>query len=294
MQKYDSAVIGHVSKDINTDHLGNTVKNIGGAVVYSSASAYALGHHTAVITKLADEDAWAAESFTLPREDIFFLPTEKSTSISNVYHSADKERRTCRCISQGSIFTYAQLPDIDAQIYHIAGLIYGDYEDGFINALSAKGMIAVDVQGYLRHADKTTGEMYFEDWAEKKELLPLIDFLKTDAAEAEILTGLSDRYEAAKLLYSWGAKEILITHNTEVIAYDGSNFAVCPIKARNLSGRTGRGDTTFAAYINERLCSSMQEALLTATAAVSLKMETPGPLKGTRKDIEEYISAFYR
>ena len=58
----------------------------------------------------------------------------------------------------------------------------------------------------------------------------MIDYLKTDAAEAEILTGLTDRAEAAKLLHSWGAKEVLITHNTEVLAYDGVTTYTCPIK----------------------------------------------------------------
>ena len=124
--------------------------------------------------------------------------------------------------------------------------------------------------------------------------LPYIDFLKTDAAEAEILTGLTDRKEAAKLLFEWGAKEIMITHNTEVLAYDGKDFCTCPIKSRNLSGRTGRGDTTFAAYINERLHNDVASSLLTATATVSLKMETPGALKATRADIENYINEFYK
>ncbi|MGN1169190.1 MAG: ribokinase, partial [Acutalibacteraceae bacterium] len=66
-----------------------------------------------------------------------------------------------------------------------------------------------------------------------------------------------------------------------------------PIRARNLSGRTGRGDTTFAAYLNERLTHSVKDALLTATATVSYKMETPGALKATRADIENYIKEFY-
>lgn len=85
----------------------------------------------------------------------------------------------------------------------------------------------------------------------------------------------------------------MITHNTEVLVYDGKEIHTCPIKARNLSGRTGRGDTTFAAYINERLNYPIEKALLNATATVSLKMETPGPIKSSRKDIEEYISKFY-
>ena len=158
-----------------------------------------------------------------------------------------------------------------------------------IKECARKGKIAVDVQTCLRHVNTDTGEMYFEDWADKKEMLPYIDFLKTDAAEAEIMTGTADRYEAAKILYGLGAKEVLITHNTEVIAYDGEKIYSCPIRARNLSGRTGRGDTTFAAYINERLTNNIEHSLLYATATVSLKMETPGQLKATRADIESYI-----
>ena len=135
--------------------------------------------------------------------------------------------------------------------------------------------------------------MAFHDWAEKREYLPCIDYLKTDAAEAEILTGLTDRAEAAKLLHQWGAKEVLITHNTEVLAYDGERIYTCPIKARNLSGRTGRGDTTFAGYITERQRTGIDEALLYCTALVSLKMETPGPFQGCREDVESYIREFY-
>ena len=52
-----------------------------------------------------------------------------------------------------------------------------------------------------------------------------------------------------------------------------------PHQARNLSGRTGRGDTTFAGYIAERQRGSVEEALNFCTALVSLKMETPGPFK---------------
>ena len=87
----------------------------------------------------------------------------------------------------------------------------------------------------------------------------------------------------------------MITHNTEELAFDGNEIYTCPIKARNLSGRSGRGDTTFAAYISERVTgASVAEALLWATATVSAKMEKPGPYKGTRADIEDYIRRFYK
>ena len=41
------------------------------------------------------------------------------------------------------------------------------------------------------------------------------------------------------------------------------------------------------------LCGSVEEALNFCTALVSLKMETPGPFKGTREDVLAYMKEFY-
>lgn len=293
MKHYESIIIGHISLDHNTDHLGNSADIMGGAVTYSSASAYALGHKVAAVTKLNEADVYRLDSLTIPREDVYCIFSPSSYNMDNQYFTADKERRKCMCMSMGTPFTIEDIPkDISGDIYHFAGLVYGDFSSEMIKEASKLGKVAVDVQACLRHtSDDHT--MYFEDWADKMDVLPYIDFLKTDAAEAEIMTGLEDRYEAAKLLHSWGAKEIMITHNTEVIIYDGKDFYSVPIRARNLSGRTGRGDTTFGAYITERLSHSIKDALLYATATVSIKMETPGPYKGTRADIENYIDELY-
>lgn len=295
MKKYSSVIIGHITADQNIDHLGNEVFIPGGAVVYSSASAYALGHHVLAVTKVAQKDRERLSAFTLPREDILCLDAKQSTDMYNRYLTPDKERRISVCKSIGDPFSWDDIPeDVETDIYHFAGLVYGDFTCDMMKAASKHGKVAVDVQACLRHVNlEDNGSMYFEDWKDKKEMLPYIDFLKTDAAEAEIMTGLEDRYEAAKTMYSWGAKEVLITHNSEVLVYDGENFYTCPIRARNLSGRTGRGDTTFAAYINERLQNDIKTSLLYATATVSLKMETPGPFKGSKADVEKYINEFY-
>lgn len=294
MKKYESVIIGHITKDYNIDHEDNTVEICGGAVLFSSASAYALGHKVAAVTKINKADTDRLSQFTLPQEDVYAAECESSSTMRNKYFTADKERRDSTCLSVGTPFCPADIPeDIESDIYHFAGLVYGDFPDEMIKGCARKGAVAVDVQACLRHVNGENGKMYFEDWADKKEILPYITFLKTDAAEAEILTGSSDREEAAKILHSWGAKEILITHNSEVLVYDGNEIYTCPIRARNLSGRTGRGDTTFAAYITERLTRDIPSALLYATATVSLKMETPGAFRGTRADVEKYIEEFY-
>lgn len=292
MKSYDILIIGPVSLDHNIDYLGNERKELGGAVVASGFAAARSGSKTALFTKLNPADADVEKRFENSNADLYWKPSTATCSIRNQYFTADKEKRVCTSMGVCDPFQFEELPDIDTKIYHFAGLVYGDFDGELFEKAAKQGKVAVDVQCLLRHveADKT---MAFHDWDEKLKYLPCIDYLKTDAAEAEILTGLSDRAEAAKLLYSWGAREIMITHNTEVLIYDGKEIYTCPIKARNLTGRTGRGDTTFAGYITERLRTGISEALQYCTALVSLKMETPGPFMGTREDVLEYIREFY-
>ncbi len=290
---FDTFIIGQPSLDINTDYDGTTIRAFGGAVVYSGYAAGALGHPTAVLPKahLAQDDVSAIFA-NAKNVTVFPVDSARSTSISNIYHTADRERRTCRAISCIDPYLVSDIPDVDAKIYHLAGLVRGDIGEELIAFAARKAKVAVDVQCLLRCVED--GSMVFHDWAQKKEYLPMIDFLKTDAAEAEILTGLTDRAAAAKQLHAWGAKEVMITHNSEVLLYDGKAIYTQPIKSRNLSGRTGRGDTTFAGYLNERIAGDIPTALLWATALVSLKMETPGPFQGSRADVEAYINMFYR
>ena len=295
IKTYDSLIIGHICKDKNTDHAGHTVYAAGGAVFYSSAAAYALGHRVCVFTKLAQKDAALLNEFLLPPADVYSVFCGATTLMENTYFTPDKEKRRSVCAAQAPAITADDLPTgVTARIYHLAGLVTGDFAPDLIPLLAQRGMVAVDVQGWLRNVDRDKGgEMYFADWQEKKELIPHVTFLKTDAAEAEILTGLTDRAAAARQLAAWGAKEVVITHHTEVLVCADGNIYTCPIRSRSLTGRTGRGDTTFAAYINERLRSGPAEALRVATAAVSLKMETPGPLKCARADVLAYLNAFY-
>lgn len=212
MKTYDLAVIGHVSLDYNIDCRDLLTVQVGGAVVYSSAAAHALGRSVVALTKLAPADEDRLSVFTLPREDIVCLPSSRSTSIENKYFTEDKEKRRCVCLSQGDPFTPADIPgDISAGIWQLGGLIYGDFAEGLTDELARRGDLAVDVQGYLRHSGGEGKEMFFENWADRKRVLPSVRYLKTDAAEAEILTGLSDRRDAAKALFDLGAREILIT-----------------------------------------------------------------------------------
>jgi len=292
MCQFDSLIIGEIAQDTNVDYDGTVVKAVGGAVYYSGFAAANIGHKIAVLPKADTRVIDLKQAFAeAPNITVFPLHSDTSFVTKNVYHTPDRERRTSTVSSMIEPYRTEEVPQIDAKIWHLAGLAAGDITNEMIPFAAKHAMVAIDVQTMLRHVEN--GGMVFHDWAEKKEMLPYVRFLKTDALEAEILTGLTDRAEAARVLHSWGAKEIMITHNTEVIVYDGEKFCAAPLKPRNLTGRTGRGDTTFAGYLTKRLKHSIEESVLYAAALVSLKMETPGPFMGTEDDVREYIRMFY-
>ncbi|MGP1602200.1 PfkB family carbohydrate kinase [Treponema sp.] len=289
---YDIVCIGPVSKDIMIDHLGHEDRLLGGAIIQSGYAASGAGFKTAVCTKCNDTDATVLAELDEAPMDVYRLYSADTTSIRNTYFTADKEQRSCDLISESAPFYLCDILKVPALIYHFAGLTTGDFDDVLFKAVHGRGKIAVDAQCLLRRPS-AGGSMDYDDWKHKRDYISYIDYFKADAKEAEILTGLSNTHEAAERLCEWGAKEVLITHNTEVIVRTKDVFYSCPIKARSLDGRTGRGDTTFASYIASRNTAGIPESLLFATALVSLKMETKGPFRGKRSDIERYITDFY-
>ena len=245
--KFDIIMIGHISNDIMI-YEGNEERFTGGPVIYSSVAAARSGKKVMVITKASEGDDAALDIMREQGIYVTRLDSKKTTSIENIYFSADRERRKVTLLSQASSFTIEELPTCDSRIYHMAGLFRDEIPDNFIQYFAAKGKVAVDAQGLLRCNEG--GNLNFRNWDASKKLMPRITYLKTDAAEAEILTGLKDRMKAATVLASQGAAEVMVTHNNEVLVLVEGQFYRAPYNPSNLSGRTGRGDTTFAAYLS--------------------------------------------
>ncbi len=283
--KYDILMLGHISQDVLIDHQNVRQDIVGGAVVYSSFAAGSAGKRVKVITKLADNDLHILKNLQHPLVDWDVLPSKQSTSIKNIYFTADKERREVILLSQADPFVLEEV-QAEASIYHLAGLFGGEIPDSLVLPLAKRGKVALDAQGVLRCLDEQKN-LVFRDWGRKQELLPYITYFKTDAAEAKILTGLDDREKAARLLYSWGAQEVMLTHNTEVMVCHQGNIHTAPFTNSNNSGRTGRGDTAFAAYLAWRQDHDAAESTRFAAALCSLKMEKPGVFRGTLDEVHK-------
>ena len=153
MSKYDVLIIGHPSKDINIEHKGETRHTVGGAVTFSTYSAVACGAVTGAVIKHALEDKGNVDDLPLAPGDLYFRPSERTVSIRNTYLSADKERRLCETISIADPVIPEDIPDVEATVFQLAGLIRGDLDPDVIIELSKRGQVALDAQGMLRCVD---------------------------------------------------------------------------------------------------------------------------------------------
>lgn len=294
--KYNIYVMGTVaveneSSDFVPEAADKISRFIGGAVIFSSYAEIASGATVGALVKIHPDDQYLLGPFFI--KDLTALPSAATTTTRLIYHTPDKERRTSRFTACADTLYMQDIPtDVQADIYQMAGSFLGEFDNAMFAGLAAKGKLACDLQAYVRrvHPD---GQILYHDWEQKKQYLPYIDFLKADAAEAQAITGQPCRFEAARMLYSWGAKEIMITHHTEVLVYNGSQFYVCPLCPKGLAGRSGRGDTTFGSYLATRLHSPIKKSLRYAAALVSLKMETIGPYKGSRQEVEAFLALGY-
>ena len=281
-KKYDMVTIGHITDDILDDR-GSVTRFIGGAAFFSSFAAHISGAELLVVTKLAQKDFGLLYGLHEQGIEVIALPSSKTTSIENVFESEDVDQRKVRLLSQAEPFRLEEIPDVRTEIFNLAGLFYGDIPPEMIESLSRQARVGLDLQCMLRRSHE--GSFSWTDWSDKKKYIPYLTYLKADSLESKVITGTEDRRDAARILNEWGASEVLITHSKEVILYDGHRMYSAPFNPSNLSGRTGRGDTCFAAYMTWRSSHGSEEALRYAAALTSIKMENPGPFRGTVEEV---------
>ena len=292
MREFDIAFLGHYTKD--TIVLPHETKIVdGGAFNYGARVAVKMGLRTAVITRLAQEDFEVVEDLTRMGVEVFATPTAQSTSLKLVYPTRNLDQRTVYNVGSAGAFTPAEVAPVQARVFHIGASIRGEVPLEVIEALAQKeARISLDVQGFLRVS--RGGELVHEDWPEAAQVLELVDVLKADAVEAEVLTGRTDLQEAARALAELGPNEIVLTHGKGVLVFADGRFHAAPFWARRMKGRTGRGDTCTAAYLGKRLTASPAEATIWAAALTSLKMEAEGPFTREMGEVEELIRERYQ
>ncbi|MFW9612461.1 MAG: PfkB family carbohydrate kinase [Macellibacteroides fermentans] len=286
---HDLCCVGHITLDkVVTPK--NTVHMPGGTSFYFSHAIRNLKDiNYTLVTAIAESEMAVANDLQSKGIDVKVMPSKHSVYFENIY-GENQDNRTQRVLAKADPFTVDYLEDIDARIYHLGSLLADDFSLDVIRFLSQKGLVSVDSQGYLREVREQN--VYAVDWTEKKEALQYIHFLKANEHEMEVLTGYDDVAMAAKQLYDWGVKEVLITLGSMgSVIYDGTTFHMIPAyKPKEVMDATGCGDTYMTGYLYKRAKGAgIEESGRFAAAMSTLKIECLGPFKGTKEDIEHCL-----
>ena len=257
----------------------------GGTAFYFSYAVCNLDVDYVLVTALAESEIHYVTSLRDKGIQVKVQRSAHTVYFENIY-AEDQDHRTQNVLATADPFTMEQLQSVDAKIFHVGALLANDVSTGLIKALSAKGRVSLDAQGYLRKVKNK--KVFAVDWPEKKEALQYVDILKADEAEMEVLTGYANVTQGAKLLADWGVKEVVITNGSMgSVIYNNSTFYKIPAcKPAQVIDATGCGDTYMGGYLYQRVKGAgIQKAGEFAAAISSLKMESPGPFTGTEDDV---------
>jgi len=292
MKSYDVLYIGNYTKDTIISPSGTKIVD-GGAVNYAAHAAARLGTKVAVVTCLAKEDEHVVEKFTQSGIDCYVTYTPTSTLLKLEYPTSDPDIRTLSVTATAGSITAKEVESINARAAVIGSSLRGEVGMDVIRALKDKNMlVAADMQGFVRVLRGM--ELKYEPWDEMASTLALIDVVKSDAVEAEFLTGETDLYKAAEFYANPGSREIVLTHKDGLLIYADGNFHEMSFYPARLDGRSGRGDTCLGVYVARRLSMAPREAGIWAAAVTSLKMENSGPFNRSISEVEAFIDDKYR
>jgi len=274
----DILMIGHFAKDLLVvDGVGERAS--GGAVFYGSIALRHLGLSVGVVTRMHPDDFPRLDEVRQEGVVTFVAAAPETTGIENIYDSRDMERRICKPLGFAGPFRSDEIPPLPARAYLVIPIVAGEVDLSLLREVAARGPVGLDAQGFVRVPEG--GTLVFKPWPEMAEGLAAVTYLKVDRAEAELLTGETDLEAAARRLAGFGPREIVLTQSSGVTVYADGRIHRAPFAPRNLSGRTGRGDTCFGTYVGKRVTGAPpEEACRWAAAVTTLKQERPGPWRG--------------
>jgi len=286
MNRYDIVFIGHVTIDEIVASEGSAIGVPGGAPLFGACAAAVTGKKIAVITRISKEDNFLMETLEKAGIDVYIQFVQNTTHMRVVHPSANVDERVMYQTKDAGFFTIEEMPPLEPGLVHLGALTDREFTLEFMQELKERGFsLSVDMQGFVRQVDEASRIIRFGDVPVKQAIMGLTDFVKLDVVEAKILTGTDNISEAAAICKDWGSRETLITRSDGVLARSMGKDYYESFSNRSSAGRTGRGDTTFGAYLARRLDYSIKDSLKFAAALVSIKMETPGPFNGTYEDV---------
>ena len=159
----------------------------GGTALYFSWALHAIDptFNFSLVTKVGNESMDEVQRLREAGVDVTRYGCPHSVFFENVYGSNLDDRRQ-RVLAKAEPFTIDELMHTSARVYHLGTLLPDDFSLDTIAWLRQRGIVSIDVQGYLR---QVVGEDVVPiDWDQSRSLLSQVD-----------VTGCGDTYSAGYL-----------------------------------------------------------------------------------------------
>ncbi len=280
----DICCIGHITLD-KVVTATSEVNMPGGTSFYFSNAIRNMEVSYMLVTALAVKENYIVSDLRAKDITVNMLPSKHTVCFENIYKE-NQDHRTQRVLQKADPFTVSALLNIEAATFHLGPLLADDIPVDVIRFLSLKGVVSLDVQGYLREVREN--EVRAIGWPEKQEALQYVSILKANDSEMEVLTGTASVRDGAMVLAGFGVKEVIITLGSKgsLIYADGVFYDIPAYKPATVTDATGCGDTYMAGYLYKKAKGAgIQEAGEFASAMAALKIESSGPFTGTYDDV---------
>ena len=290
--RYDFVSIGAYTKDTIVTRNGTRYVD-GGGYSYSAHAARLAGVSVGAVTRLAAEDRKSTDLLRSVGVEVIVHESRHSTLMRLEYPTDNVDERILTVAAVADPFVPSDVASIEAAAILISPSIRGEVPLAVVEAVRANaGLVGLDVQGFVRIRTES-GQLAYEAWPEIRQVLALVDVLKSDAVEGEFLTGERDLHAIARKLASYGPKEIVLTHKDGLVVLANGTTHAQPFLPTELRGRSGRGDTCVGSYLSRRLSAEPADATVWAAALTSLKLEEEGPIRRSRADVDAAIRNRY-
>ena len=289
---YDICSIGHITRDkIVTPQ--RTVYMAGGTSFYMS---YGISHlprrvSYQLVTKVGEGQKPEVEKIRQRGIDVICYPSRHTVYFENKY-GANSDNRTQRVLARADAFTVNEMKPLEARIFHLGSLMNDDFSPEVVEYLSEKGLVSIDVQGYLREVRGE--EVHAIPWKDKAKILSHTNMLKLNEHEMKVITDSDNPRTVAEKLAATGVREVIITLGSygSVIYADRKFHEIPAYKPREIVDATGCGDTFSTGYLYCRTQGmGYEESGKFAAAMCTLKLEHSGPFDKGIEDIQNIIAS---
>ena len=289
---YDICSIGHITRDkiITPQH---TVYMAGGTSFYMSYGISQLPERVKyqLVTKVGEGQKPEVEKIRQRGIDVICYSSRHTVYFENRY-GANSDNRTQRVLAKADAFTVEEMKPLEARIFHLGSLLNDDFSPEVVEFLSGKGLVSIDVQGYLREVRGE--EVHAISWKDKEKILRHTNMLKLNEYEMKVITDSDNPRTVAEKLTAMGVREVIITLGSygAIIYADRKFYEIPAYKPRKIVDATGCGDTFSTGYLYCRTQGmGYEESGKFAAAMCTLKLEHSGPFDKRIEDIKNVIAS---